>query len=152
VRWHLLIVLVVLAGLTAFAPAPFPRPRRSSPTLDLNRLSARWKVAGMQRVAAQGKLVDHPWYITHILIQNGRWSFLDKTGRDVASYLLEVDPTKKPATITWLRNPGEVPTLVGIIRRKGKVVEILYLATTNRPASFEKPPEGYYLLTLKREG
>jgi hypothetical protein len=42
--------------------------------------------------------------------------------------------------------------MMGLIRRQGDTLQILYRANaTARPASFENPPMGFYLMTLKRE-
>ena len=42
--------------------------------------------------------------------------------------------------------------MVGIIRRKGNRVEILYLTGSHeKPKTFDPPPEGWWLLILQRE-
>ena len=67
-----------------------------------------------------------------------------------------IDNAKRPAHLDfWNRGIRDVPPDgKGIIRKKGEVVEIIYLFFSNapRPESFEQPPAGQYWLTLQRIG
>jgi uncharacterized protein (TIGR03067 family) len=148
---RLLIAVLALASLTGFAPAPFARPRRDRDTLNLHTLQGQWKVVSMKQTLAGGGFNTLNWHITHIGIDKDVWTFQGQGRKPNATYYLTLDTSRKPGTIDWHNKQGGPPHMVGLIRRSGELVEILYLATTVRPGSFEAPPPGYYLLTLKRE-
>jgi uncharacterized protein (TIGR03067 family) len=109
----------------------------------------------MQRIEAGGKKSEYKWQITHVGIEKDQWTFLmEQAGRKNrnASYFLTLNPAKQPCTLEFHAQRGGDVRMRGIIRRKGDTVEILYLGGSRvHPASFEAPPTGFYLLTLKRE-
>jgi uncharacterized protein (TIGR03067 family) len=148
---RLLIAVLALGSLTAFAPAPFPRARRDRDTLNLNTFQGLWRVVSMKQTQAGGQLNAINWHITHIQVEKDVWTFLQQGSKPNATYYLTLDTSRKPGTIDWHNARGGAVTMMGLIRRSGDTVEILYLASTNRPGSFENPPQGYYLLTLKRD-
>jgi uncharacterized protein (TIGR03067 family) len=148
---RLLIAVLTLVCLTAFAPAPFPRARRDRDHLDLNSVQGTWRVVSMQRSQGNRQYTTINWHISHIRIDRDEWTFLHQGNRPNALYYLSLDPGKKPGHINWHNRRGGPLSMAGLIRRNGEVIEILYLASTIRPGSFEDPPANYYLLTLKRE-
>jgi uncharacterized protein (TIGR03067 family) len=154
----LILALFALVGLTAFAPAPFPRPPRRG---DANEISVAtfqgtWRVASMRYSSKDGKHRPYSWSITHVRVDNRTWTFVDKNGGSSASYTITIDNTMKPAAHLdfWSGEPqigGRAPG-GGIIRKKGNVVEIIYVfGGSNRPISFEQPPDGQYVLILHRQ-
>jgi uncharacterized protein (TIGR03067 family) len=146
-RPRLLAALIALAGLTAFAPAPFPKPRQERTLIDLTRFQGTWKVIGHHNYPA-GQKQRAEWSITHIRIAKDRWTLLE-AARENATYRIGLDPKKKPCEVDWRSDQGRI-LWMGIIRRDGDVVEVLYLSATQRPADFDKPPAGSYLITLRR--
>jgi len=117
-------------------------------------------VAGMARYNQDGTAAPHKWNVTHVRVKDDRWTFL-RNETVSNGYAITIDNAKQPAALDFLpdgggKGLGKVGggggTGKGIIRKKGDVVEVVYLfGGAPRPASFERPPAGYYLLTLKRQ-
>jgi uncharacterized protein (TIGR03067 family) len=150
---RLLIVLLVVTGLTAFAPAPFPRPKRDNDQMiNLDRFQGTWKVISLETTGVGGRHTRINWSITHIRIAQDRWTFLQNRIENT-TYQIALDPGQKPCTIDyrWPGNQGGQPAMVGIIRRKGDRVDIVYLSGTNRPRNLDDPPPNFWLLKLVRE-
>jgi uncharacterized protein (TIGR03067 family) len=152
------LLLALCAGAAAaFAPAPFPRPaaRRGDPEqISVPTFQGTWRVAGMMYSSKDGKhrpYVD--WHISHVKVENRMWAFLDRNGGSTR-YTITIDNDRRPAHLDfWNGEPhGGAAPGGGIIRRKGDLVEIIYVFGGNkRPVSFEQPPDGQYVLTLRRE-
>jgi hypothetical protein len=96
----------------------------------------------------EGQKTATPWNITHIRVEKDRWS-LHEGAREVVSYRIEVHDKKKPCHIDWRGQRGEALWL-GLIRRDGDLVDVMYLTASKRPADFENPPTGTYLINLQR--
>jgi uncharacterized protein (TIGR03067 family) len=148
--------LLVLLAATAFAPAPFPRPQRG-PKVDeitIQTFQGTWRVASMKRSRRDGNHTPHNWNITHIRVEKDSWTFLENGQRN-ASYTLTITNNQKPAALDFYHsadNRKEPAPGQGIIRRKGDVVEIVYLfGNPKRATSFEQPPDNQWLLTLQKE-
>jgi uncharacterized protein (TIGR03067 family) len=158
--WRVIVSLVALACLTAFAPAPFPSPRRNKhadDVISLETFSGRWRVASMKQCSADGNHRPYVWSVSHVRVKDGVWAFQYNNGGAETTYRLTIDNAKQPAHLDFWAvggggGQGQAPPGGGIIRRKGDVVEIIYVfGGNNRPVSFERPPAGQYLLTLQRE-
>lgn len=150
--------LVVAGSLPAFAPAPFPRTsrRKEANEISVATFQGTWRVAGMMHTKKDGTHRPYTWSISHVRVDGKTWTFLDDKGTPSASYTITIDNSRKPAAYLdfWNGEPkiGEQPPGGGIIRRKGEVVEIIYVfGGRERPISFEQPPDGQYLLTLHRQ-
>jgi hypothetical protein len=150
------IALVALLCLTAFAPAPFPKTQRAGREQDeitVQTFEGTWRVAGMMRLRSDGKHTPHNWRATQIRVENGLWSFM-QDDHAYASYAIAIRHASKPASLDFYNKVNrDQPALgQGIIRRKGDVVEIIYVfGRQQRAVSFDQPPDGQYLLTLKRK-
>jgi uncharacterized protein (TIGR03067 family) len=131
-----------------FAPAPFPRPQRDRTVIDLARFQGMWKVVGHHHWSNEGQKQPSPWNITHIRVEKDRWTLLT-TGREVVSYRIELHHKNKPCHIDWRGKRGEALWL-GLIRRDGDSVEVIYLTASQRPGGFDTAPPGSYLITLQR--
>jgi uncharacterized protein (TIGR03067 family) len=151
--------LLALAGLTGFAPAPLPRQtRHGDPNLiSVATFQGKWRVAGMVSTRRDGKHQPYTWQVTHVRVEGKTWTFLDKQGATSASYTITIDNARKPAAYLDFWNgdpqPGGSPPGCGIIRKRGGLVEIIYVfgaGGKTRPASFDQPPDSQYLLTLER--
>jgi uncharacterized protein (TIGR03067 family) len=165
-RIRLLLAAVALAGLTAFAPAPFPRPRHDPTRIDLERLQGTWKVVSLVQTKAGGKRVPIRWGVlavcttqpppgvTHIRIRKDVWTYLERQPNgqmhENTSYRIAVDPAKKPCAIDFRYLTGPAAIALGIIRRQGEEVEVLWYPTTRRPSSFDDPPLNHWIITLRR--
>jgi uncharacterized protein (TIGR03067 family) len=157
---RLLIAVIALAALTAFAPAPISRPKRergSGDEISLQTFQGMWRVVSMQRTSRAGNHPPHKWEVSHIRIRDDRWTFMEANNVESTSYRLKVDGTKQPGQLDFFwTGPGNIdttqPFMVGVIRRKGNMVEIIYLRGNHtKPTTFEPPPEGWWLLTLQRD-
>jgi uncharacterized protein (TIGR03067 family) len=140
-----LLALALLA--MAFAPAPFPRPQRDRTAIDLARFQGTWKVVGHHTWSAAQKQPS-PWNITHVRVQKDRWTLLEGI-KEVVSYRIELHPKNKPCHIDWRGARGEALWL-GLIRRDGDSVEVIYLSSSQRPENFETPQNGSHLISLRR--
>jgi uncharacterized protein (TIGR03067 family) len=157
---RLIVAVAVLTSLTAFAPAPFPRTSRDGDRtgIDMKRFQGTWKVISMEIVQAGGRLDklsdwgENAQGTTGVRVEGDKWTYLTNGNRS-GSYWMDIDPTQKPAAVNWYtqadkKNPG----MLGLIRREGDQVTILYYATTpnNRPRTFENPPVNWWVLKLRR--
>jgi uncharacterized protein (TIGR03067 family) len=148
--------LAAVLALTAFAPAPFPRAGRGggeSSLITLSTLQGTWRVTGMVRYAQDGSSAPHKWQITGVTVVGDRWTFL-RGEAPTNSYLIAIDSARSPATLDFSppREGGGGISGLGIIRRRGDVVEIVYyFGKVPRAQSFDRPPAGQYLLTLQRQ-
>jgi uncharacterized protein (TIGR03067 family) len=149
-RLHPWLALAALTVLPAFAPAPFPRAREDRTKIDLERFQGMWKVVSLHQGHGAGRLRAINWTITHIRVQKDQWTLLAAM-RENATYRIELTPTRKPCLIDWRGPQGEALWL-GLIRRDGEQVEVLYGSSTSRPGGFKQPPSGSYLITLRRHG
>ena len=151
-----LVALLALGGLTAFAPAPFPRPqRRGDPgVISLPNFQGNWKAVSFDSIGPNNQKNKIGLWFQGVRVRGDRWIYLvDKT--ENLSYRLVIDGNKRPALIDYyeLQGKPERPGMVGIMRREGNRVTILYYATTpeSRPKSFETMPANWWLLVLERE-
>jgi uncharacterized protein (TIGR03067 family) len=152
--WRVPLVLLAIPLLTAFAPTPFlPRKKARGEGVSLTALQGKWRRAkieiengGVRREESVGK-------VTHVRITDDNWTFLpdDYEG---ARLKLAVDTSKSPARFN-LYKPGAPGVLygVGLIRRQGAAVQILYTwgGEARRPASFDRIPPGAWLCTMQRD-
>jgi len=152
--------VIARTAVPAFAPAPFPRSKRDGDRegIDMARFQGTWKVISMEIVEAnnrRNRLSD--WGdsgITGVRVKGNQWTYLQNGGEN-ASYLVNIDTSQKPTAINWYTGSlKEQPGMLGLIRRDGDKVTILYYSTTpdNRPRTFENPPVGWWVLTLRRGG
>jgi uncharacterized protein (TIGR03067 family) len=149
---RLLLGCLALLGVTAFAPAPFPRPGRvgKNHPLSLGQVQGTWTILKLEITEANGGMRDQGNYLAEVRIDKDRWSFFyrDPNSQPVV-YLLSIDPGKNPALLD-LTTPGQAkPYGTGIVSRQGNVMRVLYSFGKDRPASFERRPPGYWHLTLQ---
>jgi hypothetical protein len=145
------VVLLAVLGLTAFAPAPFPRTQRQgpSPEITLQTFQGRWRITSLVTSCANGQHVPFSWPATHVRISGNRWDFLNNDSL-IDSRNLSIDPKKKPAHLNFT---DDVRKGVGLIRRQGAQVQVMYTwgDEASRANSFEPPPDGHWLITLQRD-
>lgn len=152
---RLLFALLVIALLTAFAPAPFPRSGRrgDTDTISLKSLQGVWRVTRSEQSQKDGSYQPYRTTLTHIRIEEDQWCFSSHE-KLVNRFSLAVDGTKKPAWLTFYPKGKARHTTegVGIIRRTGRAFQILYTwgGEPVRATSFEAPPNQQWLLTLER--
>jgi uncharacterized protein (TIGR03067 family) len=151
--------LLVVLLLPAFAPAPFPRTKRAGEqSMNLDRFQGKWRSVKLEGVGENGVYYHIAWQITAVRVDGAQWTFLQEGDVENAKYVLVIDGSKRPAHIDFYsgtkRESGAVPYMLGLIRRDGNVVKILYYTATadKRARNFENPPTGWWLLTLEKMG
>jgi hypothetical protein len=148
--------LLALLGLSAFAPAPFPRSSRrgDQAELTLTAFQGRWRVTKWQGSRASGQ---HHLYlaqsITHVRVKGGRWEFLGSSDDVVSDYAISVLPQGTISHLDFHADDVHGTRVgSGLIRRQGAGIQVIYRwgADKERPA-FEPPAEGGWILTMQRE-
>jgi uncharacterized protein (TIGR03067 family) len=150
-RPRLVVAVLALAWLTAFAPAPFPRKgKRTTDVVDLKALQGHWRVEKVERTGnGTYRVVTDP--VTDILVENDVWVFMHGQGKRSGEYRLLIDSTKKPAWLTFRpRNVKQGGTEGLLTRLDARRVKVLYQWGKPRPASFDNPPGEYWAITLIR--
>src|SRR5262245_15092808 len=126
---RVLLALMVLLTLTAFAPAPFPKTQRrgAGDEITLATFQGNWKVTNMRTARANGMHEPYSWSVTHIYIEKNLWHFSYNNKPD-GGRPINIDPTKKPAHFHFVNQgkDGETVNGPGLIRRVGNKVEIIY--------------------------
>jgi uncharacterized protein (TIGR03067 family) len=157
-RARVIVGLIVLLGASVFAaPAPFPRPVRRGDTneITLQNFQGDWKAISMDTVQGGGRFAPAGIWFQGVRVRGDRWFYM-VGGKENLNYHLKIDGGKKPPTIDYYditSGQAERPGMVGILRREGNRVTVLYYATTpeKRAKSFDDMPQGWWVLVLERE-
>src|SRR5262249_22256329 len=142
-----------LLALTAFAPAPLPRSerRRDADAVSLPRLQGDWKVVSFDTVGPNKSLTPISQWFQGVRFKGDRWIYL-VNGNEGLTFRIVVGDGR-PATIDYfeLKGNAERPYMIGIVRRHGGRVEVLYYwMPVPRATSFEAPPSNWWILVLQR--
>jgi hypothetical protein len=148
---RLLLGCLALLGLTAFAPAPFPRPRRSQTDVSVERIQGTWTILKLEMTDGKGGMTAQGDYLKEVRVEKGRWSFIYRNPASApVVYQLAIDTSRTPAALDLTR-PGQArPYGTGIILRQGNLMRVLYSFGSQRLSSFDRPPAGYWHLTLQQ--
>jgi uncharacterized protein (TIGR03067 family) len=155
-RVRVIVALIALSGLTAFAPAPFPKSgRRGDPgVISLQNFQGNWRAVSFDSVGPNNQRSKIGLWFESVRVKGDTWIYV-VGGKENLSYRLVIDGDKRPALIDYYEVQGkpERPGMVGIMRREGNRVTILYYATTPdaRAKSFENVPVNWWLLVLERQ-
>jgi uncharacterized protein (TIGR03067 family) len=155
---RVLFAAVAALGLTAFAPAPFPRPDRKD---DIKKLAGTWTVTRYELAGA----AMHIGIGLKVRIEGNKWSFLRVNAAGTlpsTSYTFALDPKKDPRLIdlTLLAvagRPAGGNKLMGIYQfdrsdRKNKFQIVFNTFGINvRPAGFDGADRRAYLMILQRD-
>jgi uncharacterized protein (TIGR03067 family) len=157
---RIVVALLAVFVLTAFAPAPFPKPGRrgdSNTAISVPLFQGKWKVESFD-IYQQGGQKRRSSFVDHIRVRGNAWTLFNQGDSENATYTIVIGASR-PATIDFYSGKVEVkaetrPSMFGLIRRDGNTVQILYAWAQgqNRPrvTSFDTPPADWWLLTLKR--
>src|SRR5882724_11703030 len=98
-KTRLLVVLLSLGGLTAFAPAPFPKPgpRTPSDAVTLTTLQGDWKAISFDQIGPNGQLSNVLWF-QGVRVQKDRWHYL-VSGQERQSFRIVVNGSRRPSAI-----------------------------------------------------
>jgi uncharacterized protein (TIGR03067 family) len=152
-----LIIALATLGLTAFAPAPFPRADRRD---DTKKLVGTWTVTRYERAGTPvgvGPLLK-------VRIEGNKWSFLRINAAGAApatAYSIVLDSRKNPRCIDLTmivegRMPPGNGKLMGIYRfdqgdRNKVQVVFNTFNVTERPSGFDGVDKKAYLIDLQRD-
>jgi uncharacterized protein (TIGR03067 family) len=154
-RTRLFVALVAVIALPAFAPAPFPRPKKN----DLKYLSGSWSLVRYER---GGKAVGTASSLK-VRIEGDKWMFsiVTPTGtRPSTTYTITIDPKKEPR---WMdmeitavpMNAPRSNKLIGIYRFDGsdrnKFEFVFHFGVNERPTGFDAADNRTYLMVLERD-
>jgi uncharacterized protein (TIGR03067 family) len=166
-RVRIVLAFVAVLALTAFAPAPFKKPKPSA-TSGLEAMQGEWEVVGIKRSTggaskAPGKMIAR--------IEGTKWSFqisadrLGKGGRTPRTgmeYTIVVGTDRGLNTLDLKRAGVDTPHVLGIYKIEGDQLLFTYLphfagrggkgmpVKPGRPTAFEPMQAGQMLMTLKR--
>jgi hypothetical protein len=158
------VSVLALACLTAFAPAPFPRPDRrggADGEVSLDALQGEWHAVWMS-ARSDGLARQVHWrFIDGRTQRDGYWAFyclLQHPGprvETVARFMIRINPNAKPATADFYLLKGVMPfgDGPGIIRRlKAGRLEIVHATESEgqRPVRFDRLADGQNVLSLQR--
>jgi uncharacterized protein (TIGR03067 family) len=148
-RARLLVALLALFGVTAFAPAPLPRRGRGAQgEITLASFQGTWKVVSFDTVGPGGRRTDVRWF-QQVRVESDLWTYVVNGGNS-SSYRITIEGAR-PAALDFITPGGRGVIMAGIIRRQGNRVTILYYsAGPPRPRSFEDPPDNWWLLVLEK--
>src|SRR4051812_45012340 len=77
-RARLFVALVVLSASFAFAPAPFPRPKRGGQAdLTLAQFQGMWKAERFEATTQTGRTSYTGWENTQVRVEGDRWTFFE---------------------------------------------------------------------------
>jgi uncharacterized protein (TIGR03067 family) len=148
---RVIVSVVALLALTAFAPAPLPRSERRGGAVTLPRLQGDWKVVSFDTVGADRKLTPIGKWFQGVRIKGDRWIYL-VNGQENLSFRITIGDGR-PATIDYFNLSGqtEKPYMIGIAgRQAGRVAILYYWMPATRATSFEEAPANWWLLILER--
>src|SRR5262249_16803180 len=149
-RYSLLLVLCASALVAAYAPAPFPNPKKKpAQAAELQRMQGTWVIAERRR---SGNALNMASYSAlRIVLKADRMTYL-RGGQMLTDWAITLDPRANPPTITMKRVGGQVKgeaTLNGIYLLDGPSLKLLHNGTGKpAPANFLNQPPGSWLMVL----
>jgi hypothetical protein len=159
--FRVIVALIVLLGLTAFAPAPFPRAARrggDGDAISLQHFQGKWEHARIEWIEPNGKRRE--WQnggIVAVRVKDDQWIYLSKGDVVNVTYTITVQEGRGATAIDWhssgLNGQKQPPFMLGLIKRDGDTVQILGrmgVSVDQRPKRWNDPPVGWWLMTLKR--
>jgi hypothetical protein len=141
-------VLLSLALLPlAFAPAPLPRRQaRANDSLAVARLVGVWRATGLYHTPNKARLDPDRGGVGHVIITPTRWTFSKTTP---VVYDLRIHDDRRPVQFDLMHQGSKQPYGMGLMRREGNLIRVIYGWNGTRPKDFEE--SGYVVLTLVRE-
>src|SRR5687768_13543605 len=98
---RVLLAMLAVMSLTAFAPAPFPKAqRRDVAGISLESLRGTWRAVKFESITPQGGRSEIGLWFQQVRVQDDQWFYI-ANGKENPSYRIVVDGAKKPATIDF---------------------------------------------------
>jgi hypothetical protein len=156
---RVLTALTALVTLTAFAPAPFPRPARRENTaeMSLRHLQGRWRIVRFEEMNNGRRVRREDDAVPFVRVEGERWSYLHKDGAVNNSFPVAVNSGRGAVAIDWFTPGPRRMDMFGLVRRQGDTVQIVAtsgresVAARRRPSSFDHLAPDWWVMTLKRE-
>jgi len=167
---RVIVAIAVVAGLTAFSPAPFPKHERKKAVEDIVLLQGTYKVIDYGRPNLNGARLAIERSEMKVQISGNKFSFMYSNGSSFVpstTYEMKLMPKSAPKMVDMTYNVANDYTLTmkGIYKIEGKKVTFAYVSTlvgrgggfgqapnaTERPTSFDNLPPNAMLLTMERE-
>lgn len=151
-RARLIVLLVLVSGTTAFAPAPLPKPPRRGGTNDVSIASIQgdWRVTSFDTIGPNNQKTNVKWF-QGVRFKDNQIIYLLEGNKEYTPFRIALDAAKRPATIDLFQGEAQNPVMFGIVRRMGNRFSILYYsAGGQRATSFENAPTGWWLLELEK--
>ena len=152
---RLVLALLVVFGLTAFAPAPFPRSERRDSTakISLRTLQGRWRAIKWENSRPDGKHEPDPKPPINVFVRiaQDRWTFMDGD-QEGNTLVISVEPAKSAAHLNFYSRPDKQTSYgTGLLRRQGTALQLAFRwHAKERPTSFDRLPDGFWIVTLER--
>jgi uncharacterized protein (TIGR03067 family) len=167
---RVIVAIAVVAGLTAFSPAPFPKNERKKTPDDIVLLQGTYKVIdyGRPNLNGGGARLAIRRSEMKVQISGNKWSFMYSNGNGFApstTYEMKLMPKTAPKMVDMTYNVANDYTLTmkGIYKIEGKKVTMAYVTSysgarfggvqgeVERPTSFENLSGNAMLITMERE-
>jgi uncharacterized protein (TIGR03067 family) len=144
-----LLVLLSIAAIVGFAPAPFPR--RVKKIDDREGILGFWKVT---RYEMNHRSMGGNYWVK---VEKDSWTFYqDQAGMNrSASYSFHIDPQAKPPSFNWgaANVKGGPAQWIGSYRLQGKRLTIIFNGANRvggRPTDFASPTDYLMVLVFER--
>src|SRR5262249_45708971 len=124
---RVLTALTALMTLTAFAPAPFPRPvrREGGMEMSLKFLQGRWRIVRFEEMNNGLRVRKEDAAIPFVHVEGERWSYLYKDGSTNNSFPVAVTAGRGTVAIDWFTRGPRRLDMFGLVRRRGDTVQIV---------------------------
>jgi uncharacterized protein (TIGR03067 family) len=139
------LLVVSLSLLVGFAPAPFPRPRRTAEKDDLQRIQGTWEVIQYER---GGSDLLRSYKEVRIAFEGGRMTF-HFDGRIGSRWDFVLEPASRPRALTRTHVGSKGRVARGIYRFEGDRLILCDHHSGPRPTEFDSKGN-HYLIVLRR--
>jgi uncharacterized protein (TIGR03067 family) len=145
-RKCLLLLVVAVIGAGGFAPAPFPRPRRSAE--DPKQIQGEWV---LERHEIEGR--DQTTVRWQMVIEGNRLTYRNG-GQIISDWTISLGPSRNPKTMDSRPNgnlgPNGAASHLGIYKVEGDTLTVCCQPAPARPAVFESKGKGCNLMIFRR--
>ena len=163
---RVIVAIAVVAGATAFSPAPLPKTERRRATDDAVLLQGTYKVLdyGRPNVNVNGRLMLRRTNMK-VRISGKQFQFLNQSGNDYVpstTYEMKLSQRSSPKVLDMTYKGGDyTATMKGIYKIEGSKVTVAFVTSytgvvkqiqePERPTSFDNLPPSAMLMVLQRE-
>jgi uncharacterized protein (TIGR03067 family) len=151
-RTRLVIAILAMIALPAYAPIPFPKPEKKEKE---GSFQGTWTVE-RRSLGGNGKVaVAALPYQMKARIEGEKWTYIrtiNGESRALVPYIVVLDPKKHPKWIDLRRSATGAPYIRGIYTIEGDTLTIVYVSgTRERPTNVAEPGRSEIMMVLKRD-